>query len=121
MKKIIFIALTILFAFKIQAQNVQSDKQAIALSKEIFKIIKNNSLFTDELNWKNIETESKALALVKNDSNNKKYIYDFYTKKLKDVGDEHSFFVSKSLNKSIFQKIFKIFLKYIQFLFKIKY
>ncbi len=92
MRKIIFIALTILFASKIQAQNVQSDKQAIALNNEIFKIIKNNSLFTNELNWKNIETESKTLALVKNDSNNEQIIFDFYTNKLKEVGDKHSHF-----------------------------
>ncbi|WP_282630422.1 S41 family peptidase [Empedobacter sedimenti] len=100
MRKIIFIALTILFASKIQAQNVQSDKQAIALNNEIFKIIKNNSLFTNELNWKNIETESKTLALVKNDSNNEQIIFDFYTNKLKEVGDKHShFYSSKKINK----------------------
>lgn len=37
----------LLLSLKTQAQNVQTNKSAIALNKEVFKIIKKNSLFSD--------------------------------------------------------------------------
>ena len=99
MKHFLITTITFLFAFNLNAQKVQSDKQAIALNKEIFKIIKKNSLFTNELNWKNIESESKALILEVNDSNNEQIIFDFYIKKLREIGDKHSlFYSSKKIN-----------------------
>ena len=100
MRKYIIITITLLFAFKIQAQNVQADKKAIVLNKEIFNYIKKYSLFTKTLNWKNINTESKALVFKGNDSINDQIIYNFYTKKLREAGDKHSFFItSKTINK----------------------
>lgn len=100
MKQFIFFTMAMLVAFKIQAQNGQTEKQAIALNKEIFKIIKKNSLFTDSLNWKNLEVENKALVYNDNNVNNEKIIYDFYTKKLREIDDKHSFFISsKQINE----------------------
>ncbi|MDM1551274.1 hypothetical protein [Empedobacter falsenii] len=77
MKQLLITTITLLLVFNVNAQYVQSDKQAIALNKEIFKIIKKNSLFTNELNWKNIENESKALVLEVNGSDNEQIIFDF--------------------------------------------
>ena len=94
MKQFVIFIFAMLFTMNIRAQNGQSDKQAIALNKEILKIIKKNSLFTDALNWKNIETENKVLVFNDNNSNNEQIIYDFYTKKLREVGEKHSFFIS---------------------------
>lgn len=100
MKQLLITTITLLLVFNVNAQNVQSDKQAIALNKEIFKIIKKNSLFTNELNWKNIENESKALVLEVNDSDNERIIFDFYIKKLREVDDKHSlFYSSKKINR----------------------
>ncbi len=100
MKQFIFITIAMLLTFKIQAQNGQTEKQAIALNKEISKIIKKNSLFSDSLNWKNIEAENKGLVYNDNNANNVEIIYDFYTKKLREIGDKHSFFISsKQINE----------------------
>lgn len=94
MKKFILITIAMLVTFKIQAQTGQTNKQAVALNKEICKIIKKNSLFTDVLNWKDIETENKSLVFMEDDFSNEQMIYDFYTKKLREIGDKHSFFIS---------------------------
>ncbi|MBA9077950.1 hypothetical protein [Rufibacter quisquiliarum] len=94
MKQFIIITIAILVAFKIQAQQRQPNKKAIALKREIFKIIKKYSLFNNVLNWKDIKTESKSLSFTKDDFSNEQMIYDFYTKKLREVGDKHSFFIS---------------------------
>ncbi|WP_159801674.1 S41 family peptidase [Flavobacterium sp. MK4S-17] len=86
-----FIILTI--SAKAQSKYQQS-KQATELNKEIFKIIKKNSLFSDDLNWKEIKSESTTLAFTDNDSINEQLIFDFYKQKLRAVGDKHSFFIS---------------------------
>jgi carboxyl-terminal processing protease len=73
-----------------QAQSrFQQNKQAIELNNEIFKIIRKNSLFTDELNWEDIK-----LTFTDNDSINEQLIFDLYKQKLRAVGDKHSFFIS---------------------------
>lgn len=78
-----------------QAQSkVQQNKQAIKLNNEIFNIVRKHSLFTDELNWDDIKSESKKLTLTNNDSINEQLIFDFYKQKLRGVGDKHSFFIS---------------------------
>jgi carboxyl-terminal processing protease len=78
-----------------QAQSrFQQNKQAIELNNEIFKIIRKNSLFTDELNWEDIKSESMKLTFTDNDSINEQLIFDLYKQKLRAVGDKHSFFIS---------------------------
>ncbi len=85
----------ILLNISVQAQStVQQNKQANELNKEIFKIIRKNSLFTDKLNWKDIKLESEIVTLTDNDSINEQLIFDFYKQKLRAVGDKHSFFIS---------------------------
>ncbi len=75
-------------------QQSQISKQTAALNKEIFKIIKKQSLFSSQMNWNEIENENKVLPFQNNDSINQQIIFDFYTQKLRAVGDKHSFFIS---------------------------
>lgn len=98
-----FIILIGLIILNISAQaqfNFQQKKQAAKLNKQIFKIIKKNSLFTDKLNWKDIKLESKELTFSYNDTINEQLVFDFYKQKLRVVGDKHSFFISsKKINE----------------------
>jgi C-terminal processing protease CtpA/Prc len=56
------------------------------------KIIKDNSLFSDSLNWRQVSSELATLQLQKNDSLDKLTILNFFINKLKVVGDNHSFY-----------------------------
>ena len=67
---------------------------ASLLNKEILKIIKKNSLFTDRLDWKSLKVQSDTLTFTDDDLKNEKIILDFYINKLRAVGDKHSFFIS---------------------------
>lgn len=76
--------------------------EVIKLKKEIFKIIKKNSMFTNSLDWNEVAQESDALKLNGNDSTDTKILFDFFTQKLRKTGDKHSFFISKkSISKII--------------------
>lgn len=84
-----------------QAQSKsEQNKHAADFNKEIFTIIKKNSLFTDKMNWEDIKSESKQLGFTDNDSTNEQLIFDFYKQKLRAAGDKHSFFISlKKINE----------------------
>lgn len=80
------------------------NKRTKKFAKEVSKVIKSNSLFSDSLNWNQISKELMSLPLVKNDSANHKMIFDYFTKKLRSVGDNHSLFFTKSDIKSYQKK-----------------
>ncbi|WP_412466667.1 S41 family peptidase [Pedobacter sp. KLB.chiD] len=83
------------------SQSNSPSRTTVKLNKEIFDILKNNSMFSDKLDWRNIQEESKALSLSDNDSTNQQVLYHFYTEKLRAVGDKHSFFISGKRMKQI--------------------
>lgn len=69
--------------------------EIIKLKTEIFKIIKKNSIFNNSLDWKGVDREFDALTFSGNDSTDTKILFDFFTHKLKKIGDKHSFFIGK--------------------------
>lgn len=75
-------------------KNFQS-AEVIKLKKEIFKIIKKNSIVTNSLDWNEVARECDALKLNGNDSTDTKILFDFFSQKLSKAGDKHSFFISK--------------------------
>ncbi|WP_293786449.1 S41 family peptidase [uncultured Pedobacter sp.] len=83
------------------SQSNLPSRTTVKLNKEIFNILKNNSMFSDKLDWRNIQEESKILSLTTNDSTNKQVLYNFYTGKLRAAGDKHSFFISGKRMKQI--------------------
>ncbi|WP_295234111.1 S41 family peptidase [Sediminibacterium sp.] len=64
--------------------------------KEVSKIIKEKSLFSDSLNWNQISEELAVLPFGKNDSIDHKIIFDYFIKKLRNVGDKHSLFLTRA-------------------------
>ena len=72
------------------------------LKKEIFAIAKRNAMYRDSVDWADVTQESKALKFTENDSTGKRILFDFFTKKLREAGDKHSFFISKqSISKIV--------------------
>jgi len=72
------------------------------LKKEIFSIVKRSSMYRDSVDWARVTQESKALKFTENDSTSKSILFDFFTNKLREVGDKHSFFISKkSISKIV--------------------
>ncbi|OJX49637.1 MAG: hypothetical protein BGO88_15510 [Flavobacterium sp. 38-13] len=83
-------------SFATYCQNSKkASKESLKLKKEIFQIIKENSLYTDSLDWKKIKEEYEMIVLSENDSASQAILFKFFTEKLRQVGDHHSFFVSK--------------------------
>ncbi|WP_406824607.1 S41 family peptidase [Pedobacter sp. KACC 23697] len=85
----------------VYGQNNSPGRATVKLNKEIFTILKNNSMFSNKLDWRGIQEESKTLSLTTNDSANQQMLYNFYTEKLRAAGDKHSFFVSSKRMKQI--------------------
>lgn len=83
------------------SQNNSPSTATVKLNKEIFNTLKNNSMFSDKLDWRSIQEESKQVAFTTNDSTNQQLLYNFYTKKLRAAGDKHSFFISSKQMKQI--------------------
>lgn len=79
-----------------QDVNHNASKKTKRLFAEISKIIKHNSLFSDSLNWPQLSVDYQSLIFVNNDSIDRKTIFDFFTKKLRSVGDKHSFFITQA-------------------------
>lgn len=69
--------------------------EVVKLKKEIFKLVKKNSMFSSSLDWNEVARESDALKLIGNDSTDTKILFDFFTQKLRKAGDKHSFFIAK--------------------------
>jgi len=83
-------------SFAIYGQNsAKASKESLKLKEEIFQIIKENALYTDSLDWKKIKDEYETVALSENDSVSQSILFKFFTEKLRQAGDHHSFFVSK--------------------------
>jgi carboxyl-terminal processing protease len=75
-----------------QTNNDEIGPKANPFGLEVLKIIKDNSLFSDSLNWRQVSSELATLQLQKNDSLDKLTILNFFINKLKVVGDNHSFY-----------------------------
>ena len=88
---ILFLASSIAYSQNLENKISTSNKKFI---KEISKIIKEKSLFSDSLNWNEISEELVALPLGKDGSEDHKIIFAFFTKKLRNVGDKHSLFLT---------------------------
>jgi len=83
--------------FKISKENKE-------FVKEISKIVKENSLFSDSLNWKQIPEELKTLQFSNNDSLDHNLVLNYFIKKLRNVGDKHSLFLTQGNINSITRK-----------------
>ncbi|WP_295237216.1 S41 family peptidase [Sediminibacterium sp.] len=62
---------------------------------EVSKIIKENSLFSDSLNWNLIAEELVTLPLEKNESIDYTIVFEYFTKRLRIAGDKHSLFLTQ--------------------------
>jgi carboxyl-terminal processing protease len=101
MIRLLFMVLTF-SAFSASAQQSAAvSKETIQLKKEIRNTIKKNSLYKDSIDWKKTDRESDALSFSENDSVNQQILFKFFIAKLREVGDKHSFLISKKAISSI--------------------
>jgi len=85
-----------------QQDKHSSGAEITKLKRGIFSIIKSNSMYHDSVDWRGVNQELKTLNFTENDSINKRILFDFFTKKLREAGDKHSFFISKkSISKIV--------------------
>jgi len=86
-----------------QSVQVHASEKTRKFIKEVSKIIKENSIYTDSLNWKEIGTEANLLPLSDTDSINQVVLIQFFTDKLRQAGDKHSFFLTKKTTSDLRQ------------------
>ena len=82
----------------VYSQNIQYkiSKRNNKFIKEVSKIIKEKSLFSGSLNWKQIPEELKKLPFENNDSLDHNLVLKFFIEKLKSVGDKHSLYLTQT-------------------------
>lgn len=78
-----------------QPKEIKISEKPRKFIDEVSKIIKKNSIYADALNWKEIAEELNALPMNASDSINNRLVFQFFTNKLRQVGDKHSFFLTK--------------------------
>jgi len=76
-------------------------KQAKKLSGEIVSCIKNNSIFSDSLNFKSMEEDFEQYA---DTFQTYQSVGIYYTRQLRKVGDRHSFWVSRATMENFSKK-----------------
>lgn len=81
-----------------------SQKEVMKIANEVSKIIKNNSLFTDSLNWNFINEEVQKMSTTINKKEDLTLIYRFFIKQLRHVGDNHSNVLTQNMIKQIQSK-----------------
>jgi carboxyl-terminal processing protease len=87
--------LLISFVVYSQSAEIKTSKKTQKFIDKVSKIIKNNSLYSDSLNWKEIAAQIRALPMSGNDSIDHSLVIQFFTKELRRAGDRHSFFLTK--------------------------
>ncbi|WP_262151474.1 S41 family peptidase [Chryseobacterium foetidum] len=80
-----------------QQNSSKASKKTLKLQTEIYNLIKKKALYSDSLDWKKIDAELTKLPLTENDSVSQKILFDYYLDQLKAAGDNHSFFITKSI------------------------
>lgn len=88
---------SLLASMTLNAQKADSkpSKKTLKLQAEISNLIKKKALYSDSLDWQQMKIDESQLALTADATESEKILFDFYTGKLKAVGDKHSFFVTK--------------------------
>ena len=81
-----------------------SQKEALKISNEINKIIKNNSLYVDSLNWNYINVEIQNITANVKTREDLKSVYSFYLRQLRKAGDFHSNIYTQELIKNFQSK-----------------
>jgi carboxyl-terminal processing protease len=81
-----------------------SQKEVIKIANEVSKAIKANALFKDSLNWDLIDKEVQNISSNINTANELKLLYKFFITKLRNVGDNHSFYLTKTMLKNFQNK-----------------
>ncbi|WP_449439415.1 S41 family peptidase [Pedobacter steynii] len=83
------------FEIKEVSQNTPASESVTAYVNDFIRIVKQNSLFTDSLNWPLIEKEVVTFSAGLNRVDEARPIVDYIIGKLKAVGDNHSFIQNK--------------------------
>ncbi len=99
MKKIfLLLSLTIILF------SCQQSKDIKTFNKELIQIVKDNSLYSDSINWSSLEKEidsiSKNILSIEQCTITANYVI----KRLRAVGDNHSFYLPKEKTKLVFKQ-----------------
>lgn len=93
MTRLFFLSLLLISITAYSQSTTKASKKTRKFIDEASNIIRKNSLYKDSLNWEELRTELNALPLSEEDSTSKALIMRFFTSKLRQAGDKHSFFL----------------------------
>jgi hypothetical protein len=79
----------------LSATTIKTNEDVEKFAEEIKGIVKQNSIYTDSLNWNKIDAEIKEICKGINSVNEAQVIGDYLVMELRNVGDNHSFIQSK--------------------------
>jgi carboxyl-terminal processing protease len=105
MKSVTLFILLILFnTVYTQETDHKISKSSKKFITEVSKIIKEKSLFSDSLHWTEISDELAALSFGKSDSADHEAVINYFIQKLRNAGDNHSFFLTPAIKQSFLPK-----------------
>ena len=77
------------------------NKRTQKLLAEVSAIIKKNSIYSASMDWSGMAKEIGSLHWTENDSINYSLVFRFFTVKLREAGDRHSHFYTKSVSNYV--------------------
>jgi len=87
------------FAAKAQTSSTSASKEVRKYLDKFLDIIKNNALYSDSINWIELETKVTSLSAGMNKIDECKPVIDTIMRTLWKAGDNHSFFLTKNETK----------------------
>ena len=75
----------------VEPSNVPASKEVKEFAKEVTNIVKTNSIYTDSLNWTQVEADLDELSYGLQTAAQASVLIDYILQQLRKVGDNHSF------------------------------
>ncbi|WP_316803682.1 S41 family peptidase [Pedobacter nototheniae] len=81
---------------EVEVSKIPPSKEVVKFVNDFSTIIKQNSIYKDSLNWTSIDADVKDLSMGLKTVEETKPITAYILQKLRDAGDNHSFFQTKT-------------------------
>ncbi|MCD2424561.1 S41 family peptidase [Niabella pedocola] len=94
--------------FSIKEVSAPAEKPASDLIKEVKNIIRQNALYSDSLNWKQIDETVEVISCGLKTTEDAKPVIHYLLGQLRKAGDYHSFLMSASATKNYAQPAAKL-------------
>lgn len=91
----------LIFNLNVFAQDIELEKQTKQLIKAVTKTLKKESIVREKVDWEKLYINLDSITYSEKHFLDKEKVYSVFIKALRDAGDNHSLFISKSISNEI--------------------